>query len=314
MAVLVSAWLILALPQVRELEAAGYARREIPTGPLFLDRGSLGREAWAREVVPRGLRAVERKLGRELGREFTTVLVFGAAELRRAIRPQEIERAESTLGVAVPRRGLLAVRTDISYSERPEDPAFQTLFHEIAHLVVHRKPSVEIPRWLDEGVAMWAAGTVLTAREEAHLALLARAGGLYRFESLDRAFPREHEPSAIAYQQSLLFVEFLVARAGKDAVGRLLDAIEGGEDSWKALGQLIGREREAWAVEFVEWVSARRSWMEILLHLVNLWTIAGILAVIAILRYVFRRRRLLRDMERREASEASESPPVETPF
>ena len=35
---------------------------------------------------------------------------------------------------------------------------FQTLRHELAHLALHRRVSVRVPLWFDEGYAGWAAG------------------------------------------------------------------------------------------------------------------------------------------------------------
>jgi hypothetical protein len=55
-------------------------------------------------------------------------------------------------------------------------------------------------------------------------------------------------------------------------------------------------------------VAGRRALWEVLVRSANLWTLASLLAILAIARGAFRRRRLLRRMEEAETLEAEGSP------
>lgn len=54
-------------------------------------------------------------------------------------------------GVTWPDRRLVVIRLDAA------DP-FETLYHELAHLVLHQQVKKRVPRWFDEGYAVYASG------------------------------------------------------------------------------------------------------------------------------------------------------------
>jgi hypothetical protein len=284
----------------------GYREEDLSTGKLCW-RG--GWSEWERREVarslPGALRHVEERLQRRLARPFRTVLAEGGGELRDLVLRLggNPDLGVQVLGVALPALDVLILRGGLL----PGSMSYQvTLHHEITHLVLHAHPGVRIPRWLDEGVAQWVSGIQLAPSEDAHLALLARLGSLYSFESLEYAFPPLEDLTSIAYQQSLLMVEYARQRWGADAVPRLLSLVEAGQTGCDALAALSGLPLAALERDFTRWVAARKSLVAVLSYLFNFWTLTSLLALVAIVCQVVRRRRKLKAMEL--ASDESPAP------
>ena len=279
-------------------------RGDVATGPLYSSGWHPAEVRWAEERLPRLLEEVESRLGRRLGKEFTTVLVHGPGELARIA--EELGAAPprgTTRGIAFPAQGVIVVRGDLLDGARPRDDSEETLGHEIAHLVLHRRPGIDLPRWLDEGIAEWASGGRLPSGEEARLSLLARTGSIYRLDTLHDAFPQGDVSTTLAYKQSLLFVLFLAERHGEQAIGAILDRLEGGEPSREVIEDVTGLSQADLEEAFRLWLVARRSLIEAVGTLVWPWTAISLLALVAIGRYLVRRRRALRRMEREEEAE-----------
>lgn len=292
---------LFALPGPPPGLVKGYQARSTSTGAVY-SRGWSDRGLdWVERTLPRALAQAEQRLGRTRGRPFQTVLVDSHAELRRLVRGLGgREPAKYTQGVAFPSWDLLIVRREVLLAMRPENSAGVTLTHEIAHLVLHRREGTNLSRWLDEGLAMWASQGSLSRRDDSYLSLLARTGCLYRLQSLEDGFPAEHRESSIAYQESLLMVLFLVSRHGEEGIHRLLDWVEGGQSCGEALTRLTGLSRDALEERFFAWVATRRSLVEAAVSLLSIWTLASLLALAAIGRYLWRRRRALRALEAEE--------------
>lgn len=278
----------------------GYEEDRAETGPL-LSRGWSPRD---RERIagrlPEILRKVEGKLGRRLDREFLTVLVPDRGEMLRVLDrfgarlPTSSERV---VGVALPGPRCLVVREDLWRGA----PVEETLAHEIAHLVIHRDPSARIPRWFDEGAAMWAAGQALDPELEAHLSLLAWLGLLYPVRSLEARFPADDVETSRAYGQSHLLILYLVSRRGPGVVSELLAAFERGATGFEPLEALGGGDLRGLERDYEAWVARRRPLLLAIASRLDLWTTISVLALLAVLVGWVRRRRKLRQLEREEA-------------
>ncbi|MGQ9590781.1 MAG: peptidase MA family metallohydrolase [Planctomycetota bacterium] len=284
----------------------GYEEDRAETGPL-LSRGWSPRD---RERIagrlPAILRSVEGKLGRRLGREFLTVLVPDRGEMVRVLErfgARLSGSSEPVVGMALTGPRCLIVREDLWRGA----PIEETLAHEIAHLVIHRDPSARIPRWFDEGAAMWAAGQALDPELEAHLSLLAWLGLLYPVRTLEARFPADGVETSRAYGQSYLLVLYLVSRRGPGIVPELLDAFERGAAGVEPLEALNGGGLRGLERDYGSWVARRRPLLLALASRLDLWTTISLLALLAVLVGWARRRRKLRQLEREEGP-SSEGP------
>ncbi|MBS2030135.1 MAG: hypothetical protein JST54_19690 [Deltaproteobacteria bacterium] len=100
------------------------------------------------------------------------------------------------------------------------------VLHELAHLAVAELGSPELPRWLQEGLAIRIAGE--TSQEEP-LVLLRAAREPIPLAELDRGFPEGYGEVQLAYAESKDFVEFLAEQPhGPESLRKLLEAVHAG--------------------------------------------------------------------------------------
>jgi hypothetical protein len=286
----------------------GYASASLPTGQLLWRGWSEADRTAMADRIPAELAAVEQALGRRLGQSFTAALVPDGFELSRLVKEltgKALPPAR-TRGVAIPAQRLLLVRGDPLESAGGLQ---QTLRHELAHLVLHRPGLPAIPRWVDEGLASWVSGSRLSPEDESRLALLARVRGLYTWSGLEREFPPTEDSSSIAYAQSFLFFRFLAERWGEEAIPRLLDGLQAGASVPTALQATTRLGPQDMEEQFRGWVAARASFLAAFFHGgPGLWSLGGLLALAAILRYRRKLRRYILREERLSSGEGEVAP------
>jgi hypothetical protein len=190
------------------------------------------RDSYAREVP---------WFGRGLEGPVTIAWVEDPAEFRRrtGIDPATVG------GVARPATNeiFLNART---FDTRPERIR-SVLHHELCHLLFAAATAgaqVEPPRWLNEGVAMWRSGEWDLGFEQArrHADVLrdaSAAGNLLSLEALDGSFPGGPF-FALAYAQSISFVEWMLARGGEESLRAYLSRLDADEDPSPAFAAVYG--------------------------------------------------------------------------
>jgi len=117
--------------------------------------------------------------------------------------------------------------------------------HELTHLVIHQatdNPYGDVPRWLDEGLAVYMSGELDAGwrgyREE--VADSAKADRLMTLQTLSSSFPADSQQAGLAYAQSGSVVEFIIQNYGEDAMAELLDIFAEGALYDEALEQALG--------------------------------------------------------------------------
>lgn len=287
------ACVLAALSLPPQLDEARFRRESAATGPVLASGWPESDVRWAIEALPQALARCEARFGRSLGRPFTTVLVPDRFELARVV--ERIAHGppadRSALGVAIPSASTLVLRWD---HVQGAESLRETLYHEVAHLVIHNDPAASIPRWLDEGAAQWASKDALPRDALAYLSFLARIDGLYPLATLALRFPEAHELSSVAYQQSFLFVAFIETKSSPRGVAEVLDLCARGKSASAALEEVTHTSMAQLERDFRGYVSSRSTLAEVLRSVISIWTIMGLLALGAVIRYVYSRGRRLR--------------------
>jgi hypothetical protein len=116
--------------------------------------------------------------------------------------------------------------------------------HELAHLVVQQVTfsgyGVELPTWLEEGIAMYTEGE-LTTQFKGILDSAIAKNKLFTVKSLCSPFPADPDSTYIAYAQSYSLVEYLITeRGGQSRMLDLLNAFKAGSGYVEALDQVYG--------------------------------------------------------------------------
>jgi hypothetical protein len=117
--------------------------------------------------------------------------------------------------------------------------------HELTHLVIHQatdNPYGDIPRWLDEGLAVYMSGELDAGWRgyRAQVADSAKSDKLMTLQTLSSSFPADSELAGQAYAQSGAIVEFVIQNYGKDAMAELLNIFSEGALYDDALREALG--------------------------------------------------------------------------
>lgn len=181
-----------------------------------------------------------------------------------------------------------------------------TLKHELCHLLLHRHITrVHLPKWLDEGVAQWASdgiGELMTGRNDSVLRWATLSGRFIRFEALAHHFPGKERDLILAYEQSKLMVEYIIANFGKNGLLNILEAMRNGREADQAVGMSL---MMSMADLEHAWQRNQRSLGTLLAYLAaNIYTLvficAAVLTFVLYLRVMIRKRRFVDEEEDEE--------------
>jgi hypothetical protein len=153
---------------------------------------------------------------------------------------------------AVPRRHLIVVHCSPLNSRRYLFT--EIIKHELCHLVLHSHIHENtLPRWLDEGVCQWVSGSfgeiLLSGGITNRISASPRLSSL---EELSKAFPKEKDALLVAYRDSRRFVEYLIARHGRQSLLKLLELLKTGTPTNEALVESMGKPLSMLEEQWVE--------------------------------------------------------------
>ena len=184
-----------------------------------------GDQAFARELMEVALEALDRLaagIGAYLEQPVRIYIYASYNDLRGAmVYPQEW-----TGGVAFTEYGIIAIGIagdNLAWGKR-------AVAHELAHLVTFQmtfNPYGDLPTWLDEGLSMYAEGT-LEAGEQALLDQAVSEDDLVSVRSLSGSFPARGEEVNLYYAESYSLVDFLIREYGKERMRQLLSVFKEG--------------------------------------------------------------------------------------
>ena len=196
-----------------------------------------GDNSFAQELMATAQQVLVR-LARDTGADLEQPVQLYIYANSRDLRGSMIFPQEWTGGVAFPRYGIMAIGispVSLNWGKR-------AIAHELAHLVIHQmtfNPYIDLPTWLDEGLAMYAEGPL----ELEYTVLLNRAiaeNGLLSVRGISSPFSAHAEESLLSYAQSYSLVAFLISRYGQSKMLELLLIFKGGSSYDAALQQVYG--------------------------------------------------------------------------
>ncbi len=161
----------------------------------------------------------------------------------------------------------------------------ETVAHEVAHLALHARLGTIgwVPRWLDEGVAMYVAGAV-GWRDR----LWALGRGPVRLGELVDQFPRDDQTARFAYLESEAAVRRLVARG---SLAPLFDRLEAGAEFDDAFKAVYGESAREFADHVHAEVANRWRWLAAFGSAASVGGFMAFLAIVAAARTRLRNRR-----------------------
>jgi hypothetical protein len=212
--------------------------RSLQSGPVTL-YWYKGTEDWAKSLLEAAQKALER-LEQDMGIEFqgpVNIYIYASrGDMREAIpsRSQTFDEATVTLGMVLSEDTVVVLGTDPDLDK--------TIAHELSHLVVGKAVesplSSPLPRWLDEGLAMYAEGE-LPAKNALALEEALREGKLISVRSLS-GYVGEPEKVDLFYAEAYSLVEFLLKEYGKEKMREFLAEFAKGSPQEEALSKIYG--------------------------------------------------------------------------
>lgn len=156
---------------------------------------------------------------------------------------------------------------------------FETLFHEgfhafVANYLYENNDKVEVPRWLNEGMAMYFEMSVVEAGELIHgglhkelTAMLkekVKAGAHVPLRRVLQGGPetflivheKDADRSTLFYAESWALTHFLTGRVKREQLDRYVAAVLNGAEKDKAFETMLGKKVEAVEAEWLDYVKS----------------------------------------------------------
>ena len=160
--------------------------------------------------------------------------------------------------------------------------------HELTHIAVGRafRGRKEVPRWLDEGLAMYESREWNFSRVST-MTKAVLTDSLIPLSEITSSFPREVARAELAYSQSFYLISFLVSKFGKEDFHRFIREYVRGRDLNEILVKVYGIEWDDFEEKWKGYLKLRFSWIPILTSTTTLWFL---ITLVFILGYVRKKR------------------------
>lgn len=249
-----------------------------------------GLEVQARQIqqmYPGVRKIVEDTLGWKLGRPPRVVLTADKEAF------EKMSGSPLVSAFAVPRQHSIVML--LSSATSSPYVLHETLEHELCHLVLHTHISHRIlPRWLDEGICQWLSGSL--GEILAGQGFVNSGSSLARhpipLQQLAESFPTDRQALLQAYEESRLFVDFLVSRHGREGLLTLLERLKAGDDIDQAMRMAFSNSLESLQAEWLQGLQSRSLWLlwvsQYLYEI--LFFFGALLTVLAFVRSMIRKR------------------------
>jgi hypothetical protein len=140
-------------------------------------------------------------------------------------------------GVSFPETGSIVLKSP-QFSHDVQT-FYSTATHEMAHLLIAKKAGIAVPRWLNEGLALFLSGEG-PGKPLLPLSRAIWSGKLISLDEVEQVDAFSHSNAELAYVESYNAVEFLVKQYGWEALRRILSDM-GAQHSWN---EALFRETE----------------------------------------------------------------------
>jgi len=160
----------------------------------------------------------------------------------------------------------------------------QVFKHEFTHIAMGRafQRREEVPRWLDEGLAMYESREWNFTRVSSIMyAVLTKS--LIPLSEITHAFPQQINRVELAYAESFYLVSFLLNKHGKDSFHEFIRQYSRGKSLEDALRNVYAMRWEDFEDAWHAYLRVRFSWLPIITSASTLWffiTLAFVLAYV----------------------------------
>jgi hypothetical protein len=173
------------------------------------------------------------------------------------------------LACAVPSRDLIVLKSPFRFEYHR--PFSQVVTHELAHILLGRLArGRRIPRWLDEGFAMyqsheWRIG------DDIAVARAVLTGSIVPLSQIESVNAFKESKAQLAYTESFLAVSYLYQEFGQGTIKELVGHLAEGSSLEGAFLNTIGTGYLAFQLEFDKYVRTKYNWTSLLGDTLVIW-------------------------------------------
>ncbi len=193
--------------------------------------------------------------------------------------------------ITLPASNMIVLKSPTWSAPRRELAGIAT--HELVHVLLHRAlKDRTIPRWLDEGLAVYYSGDkAYASSSQVSRALLTES--LLSLDEIDHVLTFRADVAQLAYQQSYLAVVFLIKNYGIEAIRQIIDRLAAEEQFDQALVQVIGSDLWEFEQEWLRYIRQQYRWHFLVDFDNYLWVFVLLLLVAGFILIRRRNRRII---------------------
>jgi hypothetical protein len=180
------------------------------------------------------------------------------------------------------------------------------LRHELVHIFVHRIARGGIPRWFDEGMAIYMSGE-WDLRNNLDLAIAVVSGGLIPLREMRTSYPDAERRVNLFYLESYSAVAFLTSSLGKDRTASFYHRLLTTGNFEAALFQQTGMTLEEFELKWQGWLKRNYHPLYLLGRREFLFVLFMLIMVVAYLSKRRRYKKTLAEMDSEESQEKTEN-------
>jgi hypothetical protein len=177
----------------------------------------------------------------------------------------------------------------------------KVFIHELSHMALGKafRGREKVPRWLDEGVAMYEAKEWDFSRIST-MTQAVLTDSLIPLTEITYSFPREADKAKLAYAESFYLVSFLVSRYGRGRFHQFIREYSGGKELNRVLLEVYRIRLYELEKKWRDYLRLRFSWIPIATSTTTLWFLAAVALVVGYLKKRRATRLKLEEWEREE--------------
>ena len=275
--ILIGAFLLFIFHPPRTGHASGYLTIKTPYCVFFFvedDRNVAERLADSSTEIVEGI-------NKALGVDFAAAIRVYIADRGafQGLQPSATIFPESVVGVAYSRSSLIILKSPRDVSSIETD-LVKTFIHELTHIILGSafNQDEEIPRWLNEGIALYVSGEWSFNRVSA-MTRAVLTDSMIPLSELTHAFPKSSRDLQLAYAQSFYLVSFLITRYGRESFHTFIRLYSQRKKLEETLFQVYSLSIFELEEEWKDFLEMRFSWIPIITSSTTLWFIITVIFV-----------------------------------
>jgi len=235
------------------------------------------------------------KVTKDIGfrpKERTSIFISPSKEEFLAVTSLE----DWVVGFADPSRNLIVILSPKAVKGVSLDDIGKIIIHEFTHVVVGIAIPKGLPRWLDEGLAMYEAREWSISRSY----ILAEAtikDSLIPLSKLTYSFPKDEEEASLAYAESFSILAYILNEYRGIEFHNLVKALNTSVTIDQAFKDAFGKDLIELEDDWHRSIKRRYTWIAIIPTSTSLWLIITILFLLAYLKKRIKAKRKREELE-----------------